>query len=663
MTAIAGRNLGCFTRLRGPFHLPVTQRQVLKLASATAISLAAAEAAFAQVVGQIPERAAGDAFGVSVEGEAIGLYDAENARGASPLEAGNIRIEGLYASIDEPSDRLSDESVVAVGLATLQTTHAAPSGVVDYALRRVEDGEGFVSISASATERWSTEWTADAGRRFNEQISVIGGAGASIVRRDAFGDDDYELDFAAAAHWESERASAAIFTAHEWAWDEEEPIIYIDDNGAPPRVSRRRSFHQPFVGNDAANSLFGASAMLVLEPGLHLRSGVFLQRVSDEGGLFESFEVAEASGAGRRIVTAIAPSNGDTISGELRLEHAFESKAARGVVFVSLRGRSRRHRVGGAAEARLDVNPVPIDLRHVEPRPDFDFESDQREAVDQQLAGLGARALVGDGLEINAGVERSWYEQSARLVDGGPAARGSDRRWLGNIGVAARLSDVIRIYAGYAAGLEELDAAPFTAVNANASLAAAAATQRDAAIEWRPNDKLALMLGAFEIRRPFAGLDEDDVYRVLGEERGRGVEFSGVWRPHEDTTFIAGVVVQDAELAGESFDANTRVPGRPETRVQLDADVAWPGCPGLFLTFTAAHERGVAAHEEGDSTLPPQTTVDLGLRYEFEMHETPMQIELSVSNVADAFFWRVENGDEFLLNEPRTVTLSLSADF
>ncbi|MGH7106837.1 MAG: hypothetical protein ACREFT_10045 [Acetobacteraceae bacterium] len=39
---------------------------------------------------------ASDAFGTVVGNRTIGLYSESNARGFSPMQAGNVRIEGLY---------------------------------------------------------------------------------------------------------------------------------------------------------------------------------------------------------------------------------------------------------------------------------------------------------------------------------------------------------------------------------------------------------------------------------------------------------------------------------------------------------------------------------------------------------------------------------------
>src|SRR5262245_25302040 len=59
-----------------------------------------------------------DAFGRSVGNESIGIYDDGEVRGFSPIDAGNVRIEGLYFDrLSDPTQRLIDGSAVRVGIA------------------------------------------------------------------------------------------------------------------------------------------------------------------------------------------------------------------------------------------------------------------------------------------------------------------------------------------------------------------------------------------------------------------------------------------------------------------------------------------------------------------------------------------------------------------
>lgn len=54
------------------------------------------ESAFAQRARENAVAEASDAFGTLVGREQVGLYSSGNARGFSPSQAGNLRIEGLY---------------------------------------------------------------------------------------------------------------------------------------------------------------------------------------------------------------------------------------------------------------------------------------------------------------------------------------------------------------------------------------------------------------------------------------------------------------------------------------------------------------------------------------------------------------------------------------
>jgi iron complex outermembrane receptor protein len=347
----------------------------------------------------------------------------------------------------------------------------------------------------------------------------------------------------------------------------------------------------------------------------------------------------------------------------LRLEQALAGYRLDGVLFASVRGRRERNRAGGMADATLDADAVPITFRAIEPRPNLSFGPGQREDVDQRLVGLGAHFTWREQLEVNLGLEHSWYSQRVRGDGGGHVVGGDDRRVLGNLGVAFSPATGLRVYAGYAEGLEELGAAPFTAVNANTALAAATSTQRDFAIAWASTDTLSFIVGAFELTRPFADVDAADVFAIRGEQHNRGVEFSAVWRPTADVSVILGAVLQEPLLSSVDFDSGAYAPGQATTRLLLDADALVPAVPGLFVAVSAVHERGVRTNAENLFTLPSRTTLDLGLRYEFEAGGAPMQIELSVENAADEFIWNVDGGDGFTFDEPRTLTLVLTADF
>ena len=92
------------------------------------------EPALAQRAGENVATQSSDAFGRSVGSDKSGLYSSDEVRGFNPVDAGNVRLEGLYFDqVDRLSSRLSDSSTIRVGPAALRYPFPAPTGLVDFA--------------------------------------------------------------------------------------------------------------------------------------------------------------------------------------------------------------------------------------------------------------------------------------------------------------------------------------------------------------------------------------------------------------------------------------------------------------------------------------------------------------------------------------------------
>src|SRR5687768_108193 len=108
-------------------RLPIAVAAVVLVASPPALAQRADDNAVAD---------AEDAFGSNDGGEDLGLYGPFDVRGFSPIDAGNVRIEGVY--VDRQADlslRLVEGSRIRVGPSAAGYAFPAPSGVVDYRLR------------------------------------------------------------------------------------------------------------------------------------------------------------------------------------------------------------------------------------------------------------------------------------------------------------------------------------------------------------------------------------------------------------------------------------------------------------------------------------------------------------------------------------------------
>ena len=83
--------------------------------------LALSAPALAQRAGDNAATQSSDAFGRSVGSEKTGLYNSEDVRGFNPVDAGNVRLEGLYFDqVERISSRLVDGNAIRVGAAALR---------------------------------------------------------------------------------------------------------------------------------------------------------------------------------------------------------------------------------------------------------------------------------------------------------------------------------------------------------------------------------------------------------------------------------------------------------------------------------------------------------------------------------------------------------------
>ena len=111
-------------------------KKTLMIGVGLAALLANPEAAWGQRTGENAVDSAEDAFGTSVGNERVGLYSPFGARGFSPVQAGNVRINGMYFDYQaDINQRLISGSNVRVGLTAQGYPFPAPTGVADFSLR------------------------------------------------------------------------------------------------------------------------------------------------------------------------------------------------------------------------------------------------------------------------------------------------------------------------------------------------------------------------------------------------------------------------------------------------------------------------------------------------------------------------------------------------
>lgn len=290
---------------------------------------------------------ASDAFGFKSGAEVSGLYDEDNARGFSPVAAGNIRVDGLYADLQgPPSSRLSNQSRIRIGAAALGSLLSAPSGLVDYGLRpTVKSGDATLRLGLGPFRGVSAEFDATLAWAGDEGALNLG-AGLSDGN-DFRGTEPRSGNFA----WILRQAFAPngtllLFQDVNQSQRRVEPRYYTAGAFAPPRVERGAFLGQSWSNFEYTVNNAGVIAKLDLQPELKFKAGLFRSTSDVKADTYDLFENVDRSGQGARSVYLFPSQRYASTSGEAQLSYVW-GEGARQQLTLAFRGRSSDARYGG----------------------------------------------------------------------------------------------------------------------------------------------------------------------------------------------------------------------------------------------------------------------------------------------------------------------------
>lgn len=617
-------------------------------------------------------RAAQDAFGTSVGAERIGLYTDGDARGFSPVAAGNIRIEGLY--IDNPngfSGRLVAGSSLRVGIAAQGYPFPAPTGLADYSLRQAGDVP-VVTLSGQIGPHGGHAVTVDTQQPIaGERLGFAGGATYRLEEQlSGAGDETYAVG--GVVHWRAtDRLNLQAFGGYFGLPNlRSAPLVFTDGAHSPP-PSPARSLSPDWAYNVASRSLVGALATYQASEAWTLRAGLF--RVDNDSSRNRTILLTDVQpdGSANLAVAAAQDQGFGSTSGEVRATWIREDNVRRHRFSLSARARSAVRTYGGSVQRSLGVGDIYEDMDDYA-EPDFVFGAHSRDRVRQAtLAASYTGAWAGVG-EMTLGVQRADYRKTA-TVPGRPDLVSIDAPWLYDAALAFRLSDRLTAYAGYTTGLEESPVAPENAINRNEAPPALRTRQADAGVRYRLPAELTLVAGVFEVEKPYFNLDAGRLYRALGQVRHRGVELSVTGTPIDGLTLVAGAVFLDGAVSGDLVDQGQIGPrpvGQSNRQVRLNADYRLPWSPdwSIDLGVLSSGERAVGgalrAELGGEQYLiDGRTTVDIGARWRFRLAGGRAVARAQVLNIGDNRDWEVGSNGAFVMTPPRRVFLTITADF
>ena len=576
-----------------------------------------------------------DAFGFSIGRESLGIYNAGNTRGFSPSAAGNVRIDGLYFS---PSYDLNsivlDSSSIKVGLSAQGYPFAAPSGIVDLALRRPQ-GNG-ASIVVNGDSYGSAGIEIDGSLTLNEHFAIGYGLTAGTV---AFPDGTANFNHGQGliARW---RPAPGIEIMPFWTlnndYDDEAGPFLIPGGAYLPPTPPRHQFDGPDWG-DFRYSASNHGVIASVAPGKNwlVRLGAFRSVFDQKTGFANLLVNIQRDGTAERIIEADPRLKNVSLSGEFRVTHSIADGPRLHLLHFSVRERDARRQFGGSDEVSLGLTRIGI--AEDSAKPAFTFGPLSRDRVQQTTIGLAYDGRWKGVGEIGFGISRADYSKSV-MLPGIPTVVSSAQPWIYNATAAAYISSKLTIYAGYTRGLEESGIAPAGAANRNQPLPAILTEQKDAGLRLVLAPGLKAVAGVFDLSRPYFSFDGNGNFSQVGTIRSQGIEFSVSGKLTSRLDLVAGGVFLHPRVVRSST-AVGKVGDRPVglSSHLLITNLNWrlPGVKGLSLDIAAIHRGATPATTDNLVVVPARARIDIGGRYRFKLAKHDATFRLQVSNLFD----------------------------
>ena len=619
----------------------------------------------AQRAGENAAAAATDAFGTSVGNESFGLYDPYDARGFSPVQAGNVRIEGLY--FDQQSDlggRVISGNTVHVGISAQSYAFPSPTGIADFSLR-IPGDRPLTSVFLGYGVFDGLDLEVDSQMPIVEDRFNLG-AGFRVSRFDssaAVKNFEYEFGSVARIRPNDDTEAIGFYNYVHGECCRQVPNIFPAGDFLPPEFRRHSFWGQPWTGHNWWYENFGALARTGALGDWVIRAGVFRSINDSDGNWGDSLLNTQPNGQGDDVIVGLPPQLFASTSGELRATRTFTDGSLRQTINIALRGRDVERYTGGADSH--DLGLVTSGEQLVFPEPKFTFGPTTNDHAKQGTGGVAYDVLWAGVGQAGVGVQKTFYTRDI-AQPGVPFETTKSNPVLYNGTLSVFLSKQLALYAGYTRGLEESGTAPTNAANPNQAMPAILTKQVDAGFRYIITPTIKFVAGVFQVDKPYFNLDSHNVYGALGTVRHRGGEFSIAGNLTEDINIVGGLMLLDAKISGDPVDRGIVRPNEPGVSPRyglLSVTYAPKVWNGLALDAQFYNSAGRPVHSTDDFKSPGWTEVNLGVRYSFKLGNAPAAIRAQLINVASNYGWNVNSSGSFFPRDPRKFLVNFTSDF
>ncbi len=630
----------------------------------TITCLAVAGIASAQRADENAVTSAQDAFGTSVGFQNVGLYSPNDARGFSPQQAGNLRIEGLY--FDQQTwvtgDCMVRETTMRVGIAAQSYSFPAPTGIADLSLRT--PGDKPLSSAVLTRGPFDTA-TADLETQIPLIDHVLGVDLCAGYRKNFDVDmfhESHTAVYGTTFRWRPTSTSEIIpFWSYVVGGARQIiPGVYTDGTVQLPLFRTQNLGTQEWTTWGWHQTTFGAIARSTAVDHWELAVGVFHSAEHDPLG-YQPYLTLVTPYTADSQVDVVPPFTADSTSGELRLTREFTNGAHQERLQLAIRGRTVDRDFGG--DALLAFGTIPLNSQTAFAQPAWVFSPESRDTTQQLDLGVTFEERWQGAGSIAVGMLSDHYRREVQIPS---APTDTDRTtpWLLSLRSQVDSRRDLIFYGSFVQGLEDSALAPVSASNRNEPPPATRTWQVDGGIRWAPAETLQLILGAFEIHKPYFNINAENLYTQLGNVQYRGLETSMSFTDAGLTVLVGGVLLQprvDRVIAEPGATGNIPLGPVPLTATaNIDyAPTRW-GPWAASMQWNRLSSR-VATTDNG-TYLPPLTTLGAGVRYHWKWLARPWSVRLDGFNLTNAQGIHVSSLDLVLPEQGRRFALTLATD-
>jgi iron complex outermembrane receptor protein len=305
-----------------------------------------------------------DVFGTSFGLQSVGLYSPTDARGFSPQQAGNLRIEGLY--FDQESANVGScivrQTTMRIGIAAQTYSMPAPTGIADYSLRIPGEQWAFSGTMSrgpftGATLQLEEQMPIEANK-LSADVCV---ANYLNVTPDNDRHDDWKM-FGTTLRWQPISGTEVVpFWSSVQGGDREVlPTVYTNGAIAIPMFRERDLQTQPWSSQGWQMRNFGVVSRSTFSDHWKLATGLFHSQEHDPPSYYPYLDLTGGRSADS-VLDVPPPVNVESSSGEMRLVGTATHDKHQRIFEVSLRGRSVRRSFGG--DDTIDLGNITLSHR------------------------------------------------------------------------------------------------------------------------------------------------------------------------------------------------------------------------------------------------------------------------------------------------------------